>query len=526
MLNKLLYIVIATLLIGGSVSKAQTLSKAMSDTLSMANKLYKKDQFNKALPFYMSVLTEDSLSAEINFRIGVCKISSKRNRKGCTKYLLKSAELGNLESIVYLGMAYHYEMKFDDAIDAYREYLSIPALSQNNLKDFEDAEVERLIEHSDYASELISDPLNATIKSLGWANTKYSDYAPIISAEESILIFTSRRPGSTGELVDDEGKYFEDLYITYNTDGVWSPPENMGAVVNSEYHDAGIGLSPDGQTLFVYRSNPYGGGDIYHSKLNGYDWGSPEMFENDINSLGVESSASLTSEGDVIYFSSDREGGFGGKDIYKVSRLPNGEWSLAVNLGKDINTPFHEDGPFIHPNGKTLYFSSEGHDNMGGYDIFSSEMVSDTNWTKPENLKYPINTVDDDMYFVLSADGKRAYYSTQRDDGKGETDLYMINMPGNKFNLVFVKGTVKDTDLKNLESALITVVNSHTQEIVGIYKPNSKTGNYIAILDPKKNYYFEVEADNHKMATVKLVFNNKIEFQELVKNITLEKIDY
>ena len=159
-------------------------------------------------------------------------------------------------------MAYHYEMMFDDAIDAYREYLSIPALSQNNLKDFEDAEVERLIEHSDYASELISDPLNATIKSLGWANTKYSDYAPIISAEESILIFTSRRPGSTGELVDDEGKYFEDLYITYNTDGVWSPPENMGAVVNSEYHDAGIGLSPDGQTLFVYRSNPYGGGDI------------------------------------------------------------------------------------------------------------------------------------------------------------------------------------------------------------------------------------------------------------------------
>ena len=133
----------------------------------------------------------------------------------------------------------------------------------------------------------MSDPLNAQISNLGWANTRYSDYAPVISADESILIFTSRRPGSTGGLVDAENKYFEDIYITYNTDGIWSPPENMGTTINTEHHDAGIGLAPDGQTLFIYRSNPYGGGDIYSSRLKGYDWEIPTIFDNDIKYLAL-----------------------------------------------------------------------------------------------------------------------------------------------------------------------------------------------------------------------------------------------
>ncbi|NQY68167.1 MAG: PD40 domain-containing protein, partial [Flavobacteriales bacterium] len=312
MLHKIFITCLFTVLISTITVSGQRLSKAMGDTLMMANKHFKKQEFNKALPLFLKVLQEDSLNAKTNLNIGICKINSKKNRKGCSAFLLKAAELGDLEAILYLGKAYHYEMKFHEAIEAYREYLSIPAISTNNLKDFTDQEVERLIDQSNYADELVSDPLNAQISNLGWANTRYSDYAPVISADESILIFTSRRPGSTGGLVDAENKYFEDIYITYNTDGIWSPPENMGTTINTEHHDAGIGLAPDGQTLFIYRSNPYGGGDIYSSRLKGYDWEIPTIFDNDINSLGVESSASLTTEVDIVYFSSDRHGGYGG----------------------------------------------------------------------------------------------------------------------------------------------------------------------------------------------------------------------
>ncbi|MCH7535601.1 MAG: PD40 domain-containing protein, partial [Bacteroidetes bacterium] len=279
----------------------------------------------------------------------------------------------------------------------------------------------------------------------------------------------------------------------------------------------------DGQTLFIYRSNKYGGGDIFYSKLEGTEWTIPLMFENDINTIGIESCASQNADGNIIYFASDREGGYGGMDLYRIKKLPDGSWGRALNLGPNINTKGDEAGPFIHPNGKTLYFSSEGHKSMGGLDIFKSEQISDSLWSNPENLGYPINTVDEDMYFVLSTDGKRGYYSTQRGDGSGETDLYMIDMPGHLFNLVFIRGLIIPDrhDSSDRILASITVFNAHTNELVGIYKPNTSSGKYIVILDPSRNYILKVEAEGYATYEEELFVKDGVEFQEIIKNIEL-----
>jgi hypothetical protein len=200
-----------------------------------------------------------------------------------------------------------------------------------------------------------------------------------------------------------------------------------------------------------------------------------------------------------MYFVSNRPGGYGGRDIYQCKRLPNREWSHPENLGPVINTPYDEDAPFIHPDGITLFFSSTGHTSMGGFDVFYSTKVANNVWTKPINMGYPINTTDDDIYFVTSSDGRRAYYASFRPEGKGEKDIYLVTMPKPFVQPVAIlAGWLKNRDgspIPKYSSVLIKTKNAETFSC----KPNEATGKFVQSLLPGREYEITIEANGNKV---------------------------
>ncbi len=292
-------------------------------------------------------------------------------------------------------------------------------------------DVNRRIYECQNAIEYVANPAAFSIVTVGGAiNSEFDDFAPVVNEDETLMIFTSRRrDGNLNENVFSDNKPYEDIFFSEKKNGVWSPAQNIGEIINTEFHDSNLALSADGKQLFLYKDD--NNGDIYESyRKDDGTWSYPQSMSENINSEGFkESSISISPDGTILFFSSDRPGGQGGIDIYYSIKDENGEWTRSRNLGPIINTEFDDDGPFIDYDGKTLYFSSQGRKGMGGYDIFRSEYDSaESKWAEPVNVGFPINTPDDDVYFVSTKDGKRGYYASVREDGQGFTDIYQVTI--------------------------------------------------------------------------------------------------
>lgn len=333
----------------------------------------------------------------------------------------------------WIGKSYQYGLDFDNAIKFYNLYkqrlLSKPNYQGNDKIPMET--VDKGIVECMNGKEFVANPGNFSIVNIGREiNSEYEDYAPVMNESEDEIIFTTRRrDGNLNANVADDNKPYEDIFMAKKVNGVWSYAANIGDKVNTPYHDSNLALSADGKTLYILKDD--GGGDIYYcTQTPDGKWGAPVPLPGIINSSFEEKSITISKDGKTLYFSSNRPGGFGGTDLYKATKDAKGNWANVKNLGPKINTPFDEEGPFIDYDMVTLYFSSKGHKNMGSYDIFKSVYDPVKNdWSEPENLGYPINTPDDDIFYVVSADGKRAYYSSVRDDGLGYTDIYLITTP-------------------------------------------------------------------------------------------------
>ena len=204
-------------------------------------------------------------------------------------------------------------------------------------------------------------------------------------------------------------------------------------------------------------------------------------------------------DNNTIFFSSDRPGGYGGKDIYFMKKLSNGKWGTPFNLGPIINTPYNEDAPFVHPLNNTLFFSSEGHKNMGGFDIFKSNFSEEGNFTEPENLGCPINTSDDDIFFVLNKDGTVGYFSSEREGGFGSQDIYKASFVPALFLNVY-HATIVDKDNKSISKAELTLMDNATLKTIGVYNTNSQTGKALIISDPKE-YKLQIKAPGFETYT-------------------------
>jgi hypothetical protein len=310
-----------------------------------------------------------------------------------------------------------------------------------------------LVDYCNNGKKLVASPIPATITNIGApVNTEASEYVPVISSDESVMIYTYVGKKSHGGLQnafnqpDPYGIYYEDVFITYkDSTGRFVEPKEVGPTINSTLNDAAVALSPDGQKLFVYKDDGNNGGDLFMSSLNGVDWSVPQRLTGDVNTSHWEGSCSLSSDGKTLYFSSERPGGYGGRDIYYSNVQSDGTWGKAVNMGDKINTAYDDDSPFIHPDNHILVYSSQGKNSMGGHDIFRTiHNLTDSTWSDPENMGYPINSPDDDKYYILTADGKTGYYSSGKVEGRGLQDIYRISpgLTGLTPYLALLKGTI------------------------------------------------------------------------------------
>lgn len=331
--------------------------------------------------------------------------------------------------LYFLGQAYHYSEKFDSAILFYDRYSRILSRSLNFDKSKKIEEVNRKMFECRNAVVYMEHPVDVTITNLdAKVNSEYPDYAPTIDENETLMVFTSRRPGdNANDRVAEDHEYYEEIFVTEKVNGVWTAARNPGPPLNTGYHNASVNLSPDGTEIIIYHDN--NGGDLLLSK-KGKDgtWGAPEPMEG-INTEFIENSATITQDDKTIYFTSNRPGGYGGTDIYSCELGKGGRWVNVKNLGPLVNTDLDEDGVFISANGQHLYYSSNGLAGMGDLDIYRSTYdATNKTWGEPVNLGYPINSVENDIYFVLTADEKFAYISSLRRDNQGEQDIYKVDM--------------------------------------------------------------------------------------------------
>ncbi len=384
---------------------------------------------------YVAAAQADPDNIRANYMAGKL-ITETINKQEATPYFLKVYSLNpkfRFDILYAIGRAYQYGQEFEKAIEYYNLYTQ--KLEQESDYRGDDkiplSQVQRRMYESENGIEYMQNARNFSIVNIGEViNSNSLDYAPVVNADETMMIFTSRRrDGNLNENVYDDNFPYEDIFISYKKDGQWQPAENIGNTVNTLYFESSSALSANGQQLYIYRDE--NNGDLFVSdRKSDNTWSTPQPLSSNINSSYSENSVSISPDGQTLYFSSNRPGGYGGIDIYKCEKDRRGVWGRVTNLGDAINTPFDEDGVFIDHDGKTLYFSSRGHKGIGGYDIYKSTYDEENNqWSAPVNLGYPINTPDDDIYFVSTKDGKRGYYATVRNGGLGYLDIYMVEIP-------------------------------------------------------------------------------------------------
>lgn len=395
--------------------------------------------YRGALLVFREILTMDKDNAMANFRIAQCHFGLNQFDKAL-QYAENAEKLDpkvDKELPFLLGESNHRLGNLDIAKEQYIKFKA--TLSENKAKEYA---IDELIAQTDYAKEAMKNPVDVVIENMGSKiNTSNPEYSASVSSDGKTLIFTSRRSDTKGGMVDEEfdHQYYEDVYIS-NWDeekNEWSASESIEGRLNSEFHDACLNISPDGSYIYVYRNIPRAtkSGDIYISKQSKKGtWGTPKAISKgkNINSSYFESSASITEDEETLFFVSDRPGGKGMADIY-MAKKDGRDWGVPVNLGDSINTDLDEKFVFVHPNGKTLFFSSQGHENLGGYDIFVSHLI-DGKWSKPKNLGYPINTVGEEKTFSITKDGKIAYIASFYEDTKGGSDIYKVDV--SKLNLI------------------------------------------------------------------------------------------
>jgi hypothetical protein len=497
-----------------------------------------EENYTQALKSFLGAYAIDSSNANINYKVGFCYLKTVTEKAKALPYLEKAVrkttekytdmepreESAPIHAYYYYGQALHLNYRFDEAIANFEKFKSFLRAKQKDLVE----DVDRQIQMSNNAKSLVAAPVNVIIKNMGDSiNTSFPEYSPVMSADEKTLIFTSRRQGSTGGDKTIEDQYYEDIYVSYRkSDSSWTTPVSISPNINSVTHEATVGLTADAQTLLIYKDG--NGGDIYYSTLDGNNWSFPTGMGSDINSANWETSACLTPDGNTLYYVSNRPGGMGGRDIWKCVKLPNGKWSLSVNLGAPINTKYDEESPFIHPSGNVLFFSSKGHQSIGGFDIFFSSR-GENGWDAPLNIGYPINTTDDDVFYVTSPDGKRGYYSSSsRAEGYGEKDLYVISIPERKEQpLVLIKGFIVPMDGQQLPPNLeIIATNNETGIIAGTYKPLMRDGSFTIIIPPGSNYNLSYTNDGQEFFNEVMEVPADAAYQEINREVKLKPVNF
>ncbi|MFN6014687.1 MAG: OmpA family protein [Flavobacteriales bacterium] len=480
--------------------------------------------FQKALKEYNVAQKFNPKNGQLNFKIGVCYAHSTDPFKGIDHFEKAFSLDPACDPFMqyYLGYAYQLQEKFDEALKAYQDFETNYKKADNFAKFVTQRKSE-----CKAAKLAKTTPVRAWVDNVPALNSDFDDFAPSITADGAEIVMSSRRPN--GHEVNEAGGYDSDIYTSTLTDGKWSTPKQIEGQMNSTMDDVSNNLSYDGTKMLIHRENS-GTFDIYESKLAGLNWSNPALAHFQISSNKAnEKYASYNHDGWSIYFVRDNDNRANGFDImYSAMQSKLQKDYMAATMVTACNSKFNDGPIFLHIDGETMYLASEGHESIGGYDIFISKKVQGQ-WTKPVNLGYPINTPYDDFFFASTANGKFAYIASNRAGGKGGYDIYKVTFWGpektpitdvedyllasvampmkdtqvestvdvNKKSFTVFKGMTIDGITKKPVESAIEITDNVTGKVIETFTSNSATGKFIITLASGKNYGIAVKADKY-----------------------------
>jgi tetratricopeptide (TPR) repeat protein len=423
MSKKMIFLIVA--LIFSLTLKAQD-NKNLQDSFLEAEYFFMNEDYSDALNYYLQLYEKLPDNANLAHRIGACYLNIPGKKNLSISYLETASKNmsakhkegtinqvnASYDALYDLAKAYRINFMFEKAKEALTKFSGTLLSDDRENQDF----IKHEIEVCDMAKDIISKPVVYTETNMGELfNDDKSNFNPLISADgKSFACMVSL-------------KFYDAIMFSRLVDGKWTGPVNITPELQSDGDFYISCLSANGKMLLLSKDDDYNS-DIFSSTYNGKTWSKTVKLNKNINTKYWESHGFISQDSSILIFSSDRPGGFGGLDLY-ISKKIKGEWGPAANLGPEINTMFNEDRPFLINKGKTLFFSSQGHRNIGGYDIFRSDKEANGLWSKPENLGYPINTPDDNIFFMPTAEGKEGYYSIFKEsDGFGKDDIFKITL--------------------------------------------------------------------------------------------------
>jgi len=475
---------------------AQTKPKGQA-TIEDADEHFNHKNYLMAIPIYKAELKKDPDNKKILLKLGICFVNTKISRDEAVKYLAEYTKDPKCdeEAWLYLGRAYHLNNRIDDAIAAYNKFKS--------LKPKRESEVSNYLKQCNNALKLMNQPVNVTFQNLGKdINSDDPDYYPFVNADETFLAFTSRRKENIGgKKVEVDGYRSSDIYFSKVDNGKWTKSANAGRMINGALDEQVVGLKSDGLEMYVYLDHIDKFGDIYIAKRGDLntDFPKPRILDPIINEK-IETSGCLSEDGNTMFFAR-RDKVEDQSDLYVCRKLPNGKWALPQKLPPSINTNLNEDFPYLSNDGMTLYFASEGHNSIGGYDLFKTTWNMEANtYSKPENLGFPVNSTDDDRNICVTPDNRVAYISAFRPGGFGDLDIYRIKFNDNEQISKIITGKIffeDSLEANQPKSYVVSIVATHKQlKTDYLFTPHTKTGKFVMSL-PAGSYELVVSTSGY-----------------------------
>jgi flagellar motor protein MotB len=475
--------------------------KAYNEGVTEYNYLH----YENAQAYFLDALEIDSNFYEVYMMLG--EMYSKQGKYFRAARNYKKAI--NLDSSAYKPVFFalaEAEIKtgdYSNALPHYRSYLNLKGGSEKNR-----ASAMKNIKNCEFAIEAIKNPVTFNPESVGPSvNTSDDEYWPSITADGSTLMFT--RQSYINTPVPGKRTAQEDFYLSFLSDNGWSTSVNAGPPLNTSSNEGAQTLSSNGSYMYFTaceRPGGLGSCDLYFSAFSGGQWTYPYNLGSPVNTSAWESTPSISADGNLLIFSSNRPGGFGGKDLWYSILKDNKTWSVPVNMGRTINTDGEEMSPFIHFDGKTLYFATDGRPGMGGFDIYMTTMNEDSTWTEPRNLGYPINTFNDDMGLVIETSGKKAYFSSKRDNSTGK-DIFFFNLDESlrPTPVSYLKGKVTDKETGKLLKADYELINLSENKVT-VRNSTDDSGNFLVCLPSGKNYGINISKPGYLFYSENFMF--------------------
>jgi outer membrane protein OmpA-like peptidoglycan-associated protein len=517
--------------------------------------------YQKALDHFQEARDYNPDNAALNYKMGVCYLKLDKNEKAVEYFnrALAQDEEVALDIFYLLGRAYHLSYDFENAIRSYQR-----SLQPDIIKKLDRAreQINIYVRQCNSGKKLMKNPVRVNINNLGpEVNSGFDDYGPVFARGDSLMYFTSRRKHEDNDKrwLGDH-KFYSDIYRAEKDQEGWKKAVLIHDDIYSSHNDAVVEATQHPRRIYVYRGHK-DEGDIYYYE---YDkdrdkWRGPRNFSRRINTNAKESSMCFTRDGSTLFFVSDMDGpSYGEKDIFMSRRDEKGKWSQPVNLGGIINSSLNEEGVFLNSTGDKLYFSSEGHNSMGGYDIFVSHRDVDGNWEEPRNLGYPVNTPGDDvLYRMVDGETNKAYYASVRDDNYGGKDLYEIIFLGEERaysftrttdpiawktdpredmlyrapdklaidTTIYLVGRVVDTAYNEGIQAKLEIIDNERNQVVATHIADTN-GRYVIRLPEQKKYGIEITSKDYLFFAQNIDLNQQeIRNDTIRKNFVLDKVE-